>query len=1558
MHGLGFASVASASGKARRLVVSALICLLGLLCSFFAQAQSATSASTGSFPRIGDLWWGASLYSASPSEASQVQVFLGPQFSATQASAVRAADPNAAMLVDMNLMETTGGLPSVPSNYYLLDTNGNRICNWPGNPPNYILNMTNPDVARYVGQYAAQMLAQSGSAYNGVFFDNLIASIASKTTDCYGNPIRISSQGNGVADSPAALNAAWAAGLYTALSTFKSLAPGAYAVAHANQLPPDARSVALLNGDAFVFDVPYVREGKLAFGNLWDAYHDWFQSGQAPVLSAIQSSPPNQIAYGYGYTPVKAALPQTVAFARTFYPNMRFGLALSMMDNGYFIHDFGDNSSPVSWWYDEYNFHMGMPVAPYQLLGQGAGANQIVNGSFEDGTSPWLFTVSNDGVAAASFQIDGSTSHDGAASAHVEVTAADSAVYGIMLEQDALSLSKGVEYTIGFWARSDVYFPVHLVMQGGKPQYANYGLSNTITVGPGWHHYTVSFIASATAADARLEFQLGCFTGNVWLDSVKLFAAPGRIYRRDFQNGVVLLNGTNSPQTVSLEPGLARFSGSQAPRYQYIVDDNDPGFSASGSWTVHTFDTGWRKVSGPYYHAWNCTLHELDSSTGSAQWNLGIPADGQYTLQVWLPAAPTAGTWTTNAVYQVIQGGAVLATVPLDQTAALQGDQWFNLGTFGLSARQNPSVRVQNGGTGSLIADAVYVFSAVDRYNDGASADQVTLAPMDGILLQRETPTQSITFPAPAGQVKGTELTLQATASSGLEVGYSSNSPMVCQIAGETGVFPSTGTCSITARQAGGSGYTAAVPVTRSFPVRAPQTIHLEAPLTQILGSAPFAIAAYADSGLPVGWASNTQTICTVSGNILTLTDAGVCTITATQPGNSTYAPAVPVTAAFAVMAAQTITFAPLPLAALGGRPIRLSATSSSGLAVQYSTEAASNVCSVAGAILTLVAPGPCFVTASQPGSTLYAPAPPVTQSFTVVPNLLANGGFETSLSPWLFHVANDGQAKGTATIDNTQFIDGRSSVDVNTLHAATTSYKIDLEQASLTLMPGATYIVQFWAKADLAHSVQVEVQGAGPSYTLYGLIQTAKVGTSWSLYSYSFTAPTGATATSTVLPSPYQSSSTITDARLEFHFGSSAGNVWIDDVQLFGTAGMPQTITFPAVPNTVYGSDPVTLQAVSTSGLTVSFTSNTPQVCSATAGQVAIVGAGTCSITASQAGDATYIAATPVTKQFNVAPESQTIAFAALANQIFGVQPFSISASATSGLLVTFTTTTSNVCSVSGAVVSIFAAGTCSITASQGGNTNYAPAVSVIQSFLVAALAQSITFAPIGTQGMGSVPVALTASAQSGLPVTIASGTPSVCTVAAATATLFAPGTCSLTATQSGNAGYAPAPPVTQSFSVMPNLAGNGPFDAGTLTPWRFIVTADGSANAAVSLDAADVISAPASVLVNVASAATANWHIDLEQGAIPITAGKTYRVQFWARTNAARSIQVIAQGGSPGFMNYGLSSTVKLGTAWAQYTLTFTANTTAKDCRLEFYFGSAASSVRLDDVQFFAFN
>ena len=178
--------------------------------------------------------------------------------------------------------------------------------------------------------------------------------------------------------------------------------------------------------------------------------------------------------------------------------------------------------------------------------------------------------------------------------------------------------------------------------------------------------------------------------------------------------------------------------------------------------------------------------------------------------------------------------------------------------------------------------------------------------------------------------------------------------------------------------------------------------------------------------------------------------------------------------------------------------------------------------------------------------------------------------------------------------------------------------------------------------------------------------------------------------------------------------------------IPLQGT-GLPQsqTITFGALSNLMLGSAPFTLSATASSSLPVGFSSTTTSVCTVSGNTATLVAAGTCTIQATQAGNATYAAATPVSQSFQVTQPSQmsqTITFGSLSDMALGSAPVTLSATASSGLPVSFASLTTSVCTVSGSTSTLVAVGTCTIQATQAGNATYAAAAPVSQSFQVEA--------------------------------------------------------------------------------------------------------------------------------------------------------------------------------------------------------------------------------------------
>jgi alpha-tubulin suppressor-like RCC1 family protein len=109
---------------------------------------------------------------------------------------------------------------------------------------------------------------------------------------------------------------------------------------------------------------------------------------------------------------------------------------------------------------------------------------------------------------------------------------------------------------------------------------------------------------------------------------------------------------------------------------------------------------------------------------------------------------------------------------------------------------------------------------------------------------------------------------------------------------------------------------------------------------------------------------------------------------------------------------------------------------------------------------------------------------------------------------------------------------------------------------------------------------------------------------------------------------------------------------------------------------------------------------------------------AGTHPISASYGGDAIYLGADSNTVMQTVERNAQLITFAPLANRTLGGLPFTLSATASSGLEVTFISLTTPVCTVSGNTVSLVSVGVCTIAADQAGSPAYFAAPRVTQSF------------------------------------------------------------------------------------------------------------------------------------------------------------------------------------------------------------------------------------------------
>ncbi len=194
-----------------------------------------------------------------------------------------------------------------------------------------------------------------------------------------------------------------------------------------------------------------------------------------------------------------------------------------------------------------------------------------------------------------------------------------------------------------------------------------------------------------------------------------------------------------------------------------------------------------------------------------------------------------------------------------------------------------------------------------------------------------------------------------------------------------------------------------------------------------------------------------------------------------------------------------------------------------------------------------------------------------------------------------------------------------------------------------------------------------------------------------------------------------------------------------------FGSSSkLNQTITFPPIPNATLGDSDFNPGAAASSDLVVSLVSSNTAVATIVAGNVHLVGVGTTTITASQAGDATYNAAQSVSQTLIVvAPTklNQTITFPALPSVKVGDADFSPGATSDSGLPVTYTSSNTSVATIVNGNIHILGAGVSKVTASQAGNATYNAAADFAQDLTVspaAKLNQTITFPVLPNKNVG----------------------------------------------------------------------------------------------------------------------------------------------------------------------------------------------------------------------------
>ena len=264
---------------------------------------------------------------------------------------------------------------------------------------------------------------------------------------------------------------------------------------------------------------------------------------------------------------------------------------------------------------------------------------------------------------------------------------------------------------------------------------------------------------------------------------------------------------------------------------------------------------------------------------------------------------------------------------------------------------------------------------------------------------------------------------------------------------------------------------------------------------------------------------------------------------------------------------------------------------------------------------------------------------------------------------------------------------------------------------------------------------------------------------------------------------------------------GAISGSLVMTDTNLNATPSTTQTIAlngtgqlvtatlaFATIPDHAYGDTPFIFTATSASSGAVTYTvTSGPATISGST--LTITGTGTVMLSASQAATDTYTAAT-ATISFNVGVGTPTLAFAAIPAHTYGDTPFNVTATSASSGAVTYTVT-SGPATISGNTLTITAAGTVALSASQAAAGNYGPATATT-SFNVSSAAPAGSFT-VTSHTYGDAPFAVSATSNSTgvFTYSVMSGP---ATISDSTVTITGTGTVTLQASEAADSNFAAA--------------------------------------------------------------------------------------------------------------------------------------------------------------------
>lgn len=485
----------------------------------------------------------------------------------------------------------------------------------------------------------------------------------------------------------------------------------------------------------------------------------------------------------------------------------------------------------------------------------------------------------------------------------------------------------------------------------------------------------------------------------------------------------------------------------------------------------------------------------------------------------------------------------------------------------------------------------------------------------------------------------------------------------------------------------------------------------------------------------------------------------------------------------------QTISGFELPETILiTSEDIVLDALASSNLPVVYSSSD-EEIITVENNILKIVKSGSVSITASQEGNGAYLPAENIVLQINIV-KVDQEITFTTAQTIEVKTGSFDLEGFSSSSLPITYISSDENILSISentaTLHGAGT-VSITASQSGNAIYNNATSIEQVIEVVKTEQTIDFSVEAAVNIESNYILLEG--------------TASSG-------LPIVYSSSDdSILTINEDTAFLHSMGEVIITASQEgdnhyylsenviqtieIGTSKKEQLITFSLANEMSVISEPITLNAESTSELEITYFSSDESIATIIDGKLIPNTVGKVEITALQEGNENYLSATPITATITIIKAEQNVDFLLQETIELKEEYILLAATSDTDLPMTYLSSDEAIISISEDTAYLHSVGKVIITVIQEGNEIYLPATEVSQSIQLVKSEQEINFTLINKAARIDEFMLLNATSSAGLPITYSSSDETILSISNDTAFFQSAGEVEITASQEGNLFY-----------------------------------------------------------------------------------------------------------------------------------------------------------------------